>query len=309
MTAAADAITIRELVTSKESPACLPLRLGNPNRLINFLEMLKFQAEHFCRASSLLGQFYMDVKNGKSPVGMSWEVIASELGLMEKLCVDLSLTATLAQIRRVKKLWFEGNIERVGIQFFAQQVIEIQTRLNDELAAEMIVILKPRNAEYFTAFSPDTGNLPATELEQTWVPVFKAFPSIKYDTLESLKSYALGRNTAAVFHLMRVLEIGLGTLGSVFGVSLAHTNWGPAIDQIESKIRDMHKDPVWKALPDCKDQQEFYSQSASHFGVLKDAWRNYTAHARGKYDEQEASDVMTSVRAFMQKLTDHGLHE
>lgn len=90
---------------------------------------------------------------------------------------------------------------------------------------------------------------------------------------------------------MRVLEIGLTALGKVFNVSLAHTNWAPAIDQIESRIRDMHKDPQWKVFPDWKDQQEYYAQAAIHFGMLKDAWRNYTAHARGKYDDQEASDV------------------
>ena len=64
----------------------------------------------------------------------------------------------------------------------------------------------------------------------------------------------------------------------------------------------MHKDPAWRALPDYREHQELYAQAASHFGVLKDAWRNYTAHARGKYDEREAADIMTGVRAFMQKL-------
>jgi len=112
----------------------------------------------------------------------------------------------------------------------------------------------------------------------------------------------LSRNTACVFHLMRVLEIGLTALGDTFGVSLSHTNWAPAIEQIESKIREMHKDPSWRTMPDCKEQQEFYAQTASHFGILKDAWRNYTAHARGKYDEQEAFDILSNVRAFMKKL-------
>lgn len=107
---------------------------------------------------------------------------------------------------------------------------------------------------------------------------------------------------------MRVLEIGLSALGNVFGVSLAHTSWGPAIDQIESKIHEMHKDPTWKARPDCKEQQEFYAQAASHFGVLKDAWRNHTAHARGKYDEGEAESILRNVCGFMQKLATR-LHE
>ena len=36
--------------------------------------------------------------------------------------------------------------------------------------------------------------------------------------------------------------------------------------------------------------------------VVKDAWRNYTAHARGKYDGQEAELMLRNVRGFMQKL-------
>ncbi|MGA7299971.1 MAG: hypothetical protein WBX10_06675 [Candidatus Sulfotelmatobacter sp.] len=107
---------------------------------------------------------------------------------------------------------------------------------------------------------------------------------------------------------MRILEIGLTALGAKFGVSLAHTNWAPAIEEIEKKIRDMHKDPVWRAVPDCKGQQEFYAQAASHFGILKDAWRNFTMHARGKYTEAESEHIFDNVKAFMQKLAER-LHE
>src|SRR5262249_53284077 len=119
--------------------------------------------------------------------------------------------------------------------------------------------------------------------------VATAFPSSSFDANEAGVCLALARATASVFHVMRVFESGLSALGQIFNVSLAHTNWAPAIDQIESKIRDMHKDPAWKAQPDCKEQQEFFAQAASHFGILKDAWRNYTAHKRGKYTEDEAT--------------------
>lgn len=108
---------------------------------------------------------------------------------------------------------------------------------------------------------------------------------------------------------MRVLEIGLTSFGAVFGVSLAHTNWEPAIREIESNIREMHKDPKWKSLPDCKDKQEKYSQAASHFAVVKDAWRNYTMHARGNYGDNEAEMIFLNVKAFMQKLAKMGLSE
>ena len=59
---------------------------------------------------------------------------------------------------------------------------------------------------------------------------------------------------------------------------------------------DPAKPPDWKGL------QEFYAQAASFLGITKDAWRNYTAHARGKYTEEEASQILGNVRAFMQKL-------
>src|ERR1019366_4133186 len=154
------------------------------------------------------------------------------------------------------------------------------------------------------AFSPDSDPNVPTNIETEWSPVFasSAFPSAKYDVLKALKSYGFGRSTACVFHLMRVMELGLTALGTKFGVSLAYTNWAPAIEQIESKIREMHKDPVWKVLPDCKEQQEFYAQSASHFGILKDAWRNYTVHARGTYTEEQATRIFDNVWDFKKTL-------
>lgn len=138
--------------------------------------------------------------------------------------------------------------------------------------------------------------------------VAEKFPSAAFDIHNAAICVATTQATAAVFHLMRILEIGLTALGAKFGVSLAHTNWAPAIEEIEKKIRDMHKDPVWRAVPDCKGQQEFYAQAASHFGILKDAWRNFTMHARGKYTEAESEHIFDNVKAFMQKLAER-LHE
>jgi hypothetical protein len=100
---------------------------------------------------------------------------------------------------------------------------------------------------------------------------------------------------------MRVLEVGLAALGKVFNASLAHTNWAPAIDQIESTIRGMGSDPTWRALQDWKDQQQFYAQAASFLAVVKDAWRNYTAHGHSRYTRDQAELMFMNVKAFMEK--------
>jgi hypothetical protein len=43
--------------------------------------------------------------------------------------------------------------------------------------------------------------------------------------------------------------------------------------------------------------------------ILKDAWRNYTAHARGIYTDEQADAIYRNVEAFMQKLAGIGLRE
>jgi hypothetical protein len=131
--------------------------------------------------------------------------------------------------------------------------------------------------------------------------VAKKFPSATLDIGEAASCYATTRSTACVFHLMRVLEVGLAALGKVYNISLAQTNWAPAIDQIESKIRGVGSDPAWRVQPDWKDQQQFYAQVASFLAVVKDAWRNYTAHGHSMYTQDQAELMFMNVKAFMEK--------
>ena len=180
--------------------------------------------------------------------------------------------------------------------------------LQDELRTKTLLMLSPVQADYYWAFTEEAGRKSSMPIEISWSPVFASFPSTKWDALESLRAYALERHTSCVFHLMRVLELGLTALGAMFGVSLAHKNWEPAISEIEKKIRDIRNDPNWSTKPTHKEDLEFYAQAASHFRVLKDAWRNYTAHARGRYDEPECMEMLINVRGFMQKISER-LHE
>jgi hypothetical protein len=189
--------------------------------------------------------------------------------------------------------------QKADWQWLSDQLQGLQRLIRKEIKSKAFFYIPPEK----TRFWPN-ANTPYGFTE----PVSVAFPSTNFDSAEAGVCLATARATACVFHLMRVLEIGLGVLGGVFSVSLAHTNWAPAIEQIESKIRDMHKDPTWKALPDCREQQEFYAQAASHFGILKDAWRNYTAHARGVYTEERATLIFENTKAFMETLATR-LHE
>lgn len=226
----------------------------------------------------------------------------------------------------------DGKLRKKALESLKRVVVEFSTiglRITAETTQELIAELETshqRNFQWLMEQIEAIENLSKKEIEGKaffYIPaerikffpkmsnphifgdaVGTAFPSAMFDIAESGACLALDRGSGCVFHLMRVLEIGLSVLREKFSVSLAHTNWAPAIEEIESKIREMHKDPMWKILPDCKEQQEFYAQAATHFGILKDAWRNYTMHVRGKYTEDEAERVFESVKGFMQKLAE-----
>lgn len=292
-------------------PVCLPPWLENPYRLVSWFDMLEFSAVAFLRCGRRLEILKTDCLVGSAVVAEGGVGFATAQDLDEK--ARKRLLASTASIREAfQNIGLDITAETVSdlerdvtsgsrrsFAWLHERIENIERLAEKELKGKLFLYIPQERVRYWpTVENPFAfGQF-----------VSDSFPSTTFDANSAGVCLATAQSTAAVFHLMRILEIGLGTLGSMFGVSLAHTNWAPAIDQIESKVRDMHKDPVWKAKSDCKEQQEFYSQTATHFGVLKDAWRNYTMHARGKFTEEEAALIFANVKAFMQKLATR-LHE
>lgn len=132
--------------------------------------------------------------------------------------------------------------------------------------------------------------------------VATAFPSAALDIHEGGNCLALERWPAAVFHCMRVLEIGLNALSNKFGIT--SINWHNVIEECEAKIRKI--DSNWGA--DWKDQQKFYSEAARHFMFVKDALRNHIMHVRDVFDEGKALSVWQHTKEFMQQISKR-LHE
>jgi hypothetical protein len=130
--------------------------------------------------------------------------------------------------------------------------------------------------------------------------VHAAFPDGYRDIAAAGRCIALREGTAAVFHLMRVLEHGLRLMATRFGVPFATDSWHKVIRGIEDGINDLRNK---QGLTD-HDRAEitYYSDAASQFRHFKDAWRNHVSHAREHYSADEAQKVMNHVREFMLHL-------
>ena len=216
------------------------------------------------------------------------------IGILKATCEQLGLSVAALQAGQLRDS-IDPTIEIIASDSAERMCGMLSVTIENELSLRKFFAIPDEKAKVYGDGTEPLGS-----------DVAASFPSSTFDASEAKRCFALSRNTACVFHLMRVLEIGLSAFAVKFNVSASHTNWETIINQIERAIKepeqDQNRSPTWK------DDREFYSQCASHFRIVKDAWRNYTAHARGKYDEQEASDMLTSVRGFMQKLATR-LHE
>lgn len=218
-----------------------------------------------------------------------------DLRIVEQRLRQCGLTTSceaLSEFRSILLNWKIAYFARLSAQDVIARIEEVERTIRREIKSVLLVRIPPERA---LRFNKDEDFGPA---------VAQSFPSAKFDITESGNCYAAGRFTACVFHLMRALEIALDAFGGVFGLKMSHTNWQPFIDQVEAKIREYGK----SAQKD-KDRYEFYSQAASSFMIFKDAWRNYTAHTRGKYTEEEADTIYRNVGAFMQRLAQGGIRE
>jgi hypothetical protein len=211
---------------------------------------------------------------------------------MRAECVKLDLAHTPDLISHV-----ESEVLRKGKDYTCEDMVNhletLASSFATELRKELVFRIADERRKYFE------------KADLFGLQVNTAFPACVAEITNAGNCYALEQNEASAFHSMKILERGLGVLAKKFGVDFSHTNWHNVIEQIEKQIRSM--DSSFGA--DWKEQQKFYSQAATHFMFLKDAWRNHIMHARDVYDEGRALSIFSHVRELMQALVEGGLKE
>lgn len=167
------------------------------------------------------------------------------------------------------------------------KVSELLNIIRYQLRSRLILMLPPSKTNYyddvFKVFSYATR---------------EAFPSAFVDMTEACKCFALGRHTACVFHLMRVLEAGLDALSKSLEKPIGK-NWNVALDMIEKEIRSRSiktHGQQWKI------DEPFYSEAATHFRFIKNAWRNYAVHLHEHYNQERSRMILDHVGEFMRHL-------
>jgi hypothetical protein len=267
--------------------------------------MEKFSAATFCAIGSYLAatketfvksgdNAYIEAGSLERPKKINFEEMSGPM-IVEMIRFNCELIGLSVSVKCVDRLYALGK-KGCTVSELANCLTQLAQTITWEMEDKMFMFIPASRSDRY-------------EKEQAFgETVAKNFPSSSFDIKEAGNCFASARFTASVFHLMRVLEIGLVTFAKLFpGVPTNKENWQQIIEKVESEIRAMPHATV--KAPGWKEKLESYSQIANSFMFFKDAWRNYTAHARGKYTEDEADSIYRNVRSFMQGLANTGLQE
>jgi hypothetical protein len=168
-----------------------------------------------------------------------------------------------------KRLKDERSREDVREDF--KQLLD---RLQDELNAGLFVMIARSRADYFS--QPDLLGSDVTS----------KFPDANADIAEAGKCFAAERYAGCVFHLMRVMEVGLLRLANRFKIPVTGKTWGQIIGTVQVILGQRKKTPRGKQAA------VKYDSPITYFWNAKDGWgsegRSCNSWAKGRASEQGA---------------------
>jgi hypothetical protein len=222
--------------------------------------------------------------------GTKW--LWAQLGPLQNELEPLALTVGKMEIPYI---WNHSHVW--SGREMAARLKDFRSKLERELNERFFLYLSEEEAGQFQSDQP-FGPLVAS-----------VFSSYKYDDLgEASKCLALGRYTACVFHLMRVMEIAVQAFGKKLDVHLVkivpgkrvtELTWEQILNELNPKLRAMPQNTVKQ-----KRLHEKYASVQSYLYGVKDAWRNPTMHPRLEgYNELQAKDIMNHVKSFLTEFS------
>ena len=207
--------------------------------------------------------------------------------LVESLLPQMEILGAHGARAILRRLLIDLDGSKFRYRAFNEQVKTFDRILKDDLSHVSLFALSETDADYFEGKQPLFGP-----------DVDTAFPgTATEDIAEAGKCLALGRGTATVFHLSRVMESAVRALGAKLGVKVIDKNnidleWGTIIANMNTHINGM---------PPGAAKNE-WAEATAFLLHVKTAWRNPTMHPKQTYTPEEARNIFAAMNAFMRHL-------
>ncbi len=222
---------------------------------------------------------------------------------MQAHAISINLPLTIKSLKLVKQAFDAGtpNIENginrllfntVKLHELNRRLFEFTQKIRDEYSTRVFLCIPYARAQYYQSPQNIFG-------DKVWF----GFPSQgQYEMDEACKCFALGRYTSAVFHLMRLMELGIEAVRLCMRlpdpIRPADRNWGFILRNLADGKKAKDSANCWAIALD----KMFFDEVYLLLTAVKDTWRNPTMHVENKYTDEEAEHIFSSVRTFMRKI-------
>jgi hypothetical protein len=259
--------------------------------------MIDLKMKPFVGATDLLTQWSLLLHGSgaayRYPNGVpkeSRDELAKQLRpLMEQLTAHEFNLCRLGGERLLDSLKTEARPEHLVLG-----IDDLRRRLIDQADLSSCLSLSARERDLYEPCAPLFGILFEAKFGTNGV----------FELDEAAKCLALGRATASVFHLMRLMEIAVRAVARCLNipdpVQPADRNWGAILQKVRDGINTKWTTVATRSTGD----GEIFDALYASLDAVKNPWRNSTMHPANKYTVEEAEHILAAVRGFVMKLAD-----
>jgi hypothetical protein len=229
--------------------------------------------------------------------------IGTTIHSLNKECIALNLRCASKQVRFITE-WLSSK--PVDMREFPKLLAELRRRTREDLEDAVMYSVNPDVVGDFYSVAEDgplRGKLIKLSPEKLWGDdVCSNFKSAVRDIDDASECLIFQKGTASVFHLMRVMEVGLRALGKTLGNPKLDPKTNPSWDSILSKCDEELRLPYAKRSSGWQANAPFFTEATASLRAVKDAWRNPTMHVEKDYSYEQAYDIWSAARAFTKHL-------